>query len=164
MCIKTWHVTYNKRKNQFSSITRLAITTNTCWVLSLMYSWYSQLIVQLYYKQKGSRHVTRPQAIHDSFETSADVIVSKLQSYYNQADEYHNQCLQGKVCIFMMLKYAYSFIWCKHLMMTKSEAWKLYNTKQEVSTHSASSPVIFVARLVTEISNVNFIISFFSIN
>ncbi|PIK36653.1 putative coiled-coil domain-containing protein [Apostichopus japonicus] len=48
----------------------------------------------LYYKQKGSRHVTRPQAIHDSFETSADVIVSKLQSYYNQADEYHNQCLQ----------------------------------------------------------------------
>ncbi|XP_071821141.1 coiled-coil domain-containing protein 180-like isoform X2 [Apostichopus japonicus] len=48
----------------------------------------------LYYKQKGSRHVTRPQAIHDSFETSADVIVSKLQSYYNQAEEYHNQCLQ----------------------------------------------------------------------
>ncbi|XP_041481342.1 coiled-coil domain-containing protein 180-like isoform X1 [Lytechinus variegatus] len=48
----------------------------------------------LYYRQKGSRPVTRPQAIHEIFEQCADVIVTKLQSYYKQADEYHNQCLQ----------------------------------------------------------------------
>ncbi len=50
---------------------------------------------QLYYRQKGSRPPTRPEAIHESFELCADVIVAKLQSYMNQADEYHNQCLQG---------------------------------------------------------------------
>ncbi|XP_030854046.1 coiled-coil domain-containing protein 180-like isoform X3 [Strongylocentrotus purpuratus] len=48
----------------------------------------------LYYRQKGSRAVTRPQAIHEIFEQCADVIVTKLQSYYKQADDYHNQCLQ----------------------------------------------------------------------
>ncbi|XP_072015860.1 coiled-coil domain-containing protein 180-like [Amphiura filiformis] len=48
----------------------------------------------LYYRQKGSRPPTRPEAIHESFELCADVIVTKLQSYFNQADEYHNQCLQ----------------------------------------------------------------------
>ena len=35
-------------------------------------------------------------AIHDTFELCADVVVTKLQSYYQQADDYHNQCLQGE--------------------------------------------------------------------
>ncbi|XP_071511232.1 coiled-coil domain-containing protein 180-like [Diadema antillarum] len=48
----------------------------------------------LYYRQKSSRPVTRPQAIHETFEQCADVVVTKLQSYYTQADQYHNQCLQ----------------------------------------------------------------------
>ena len=26
------------------------------------------------------------------FEQCADVVVTKLQSYYQQADDYHNQC------------------------------------------------------------------------
>ena len=51
----------------------------------------------MYYRQKGSRPPTRPEAIHETFELCADVIVAKLQSYYHQADEYHNQCLQGIV-------------------------------------------------------------------
>ncbi|KAK3086983.1 hypothetical protein FSP39_000010 [Pinctada imbricata] len=49
---------------------------------------------EMFYRQKGARPVTRPQALQDTFETCADVIVQKLQSYYTQADEYHNQCLQ----------------------------------------------------------------------
>ena len=53
--------------------------------------------LQLYYRQKGGRAVTRPQAIHETFEQCADVVVTKLQSYYQQADDYHNQCLQGEI-------------------------------------------------------------------
>ncbi|XP_071948250.1 coiled-coil domain-containing protein 180-like [Antedon mediterranea] len=48
----------------------------------------------MYYRQKGLRPPTRPQAIHETFELCADMIVSKLQSYYTQADNYHNHCLQ----------------------------------------------------------------------
>ncbi|XP_052220939.1 coiled-coil domain-containing protein 180-like isoform X2 [Dreissena polymorpha] len=51
---------------------------------------------EMYYRQKGMRPVTRPQALQETYELCADVIVQKLQSYYQQADEYHNQCLQGK--------------------------------------------------------------------
>ncbi|XP_076092470.1 coiled-coil domain-containing protein 180-like isoform X4 [Mytilus galloprovincialis] len=49
---------------------------------------------ELYYKNKGNRQVTRPQVLQETFELCADVVVQKLQSYFTQADEYHNQCLQ----------------------------------------------------------------------
>ncbi|XP_056009695.1 coiled-coil domain-containing protein 180-like isoform X3 [Ostrea edulis] len=49
---------------------------------------------EMYYRAKGNRLVTRPQALQETFESCADVIVHKLQSYYTQSDEYHNQCLQ----------------------------------------------------------------------
>ena len=49
---------------------------------------------ELYYKNKGNRQVTRPQVLQETFEQCADVVVQKLQSYFTQADEYHNQCLQ----------------------------------------------------------------------
>ncbi|KAL4219460.1 hypothetical protein ACF0H5_022039 [Mactra antiquata] len=49
---------------------------------------------ELYYRQKGNRAVTRPQALQETYEQCSDVIIQKLQSYYQQADEYHNQCLQ----------------------------------------------------------------------
>lgn len=48
----------------------------------------------MYYRAKGNRPVTRPQALQETFEHCAEVIVNKLQSYFTQADEYHNQCLQ----------------------------------------------------------------------
>ncbi|XP_071097132.1 coiled-coil domain-containing protein 180-like [Haliotis cracherodii] len=48
----------------------------------------------LYYRQKGNRVVTRPQALQETFEQCADTLVQKLQSYFKQAAEYHNQCLQ----------------------------------------------------------------------
>ncbi|KAK3581902.1 hypothetical protein CHS0354_024214 [Potamilus streckersoni] len=47
-----------------------------------------------YYVHKGNRAVTRPQALQETYEHFADVVAQKLQSYYTQADEYHNQCLQ----------------------------------------------------------------------
>ncbi|XP_038046309.1 coiled-coil domain-containing protein 180-like isoform X2 [Patiria miniata] len=52
------------------------------------------MTADLYYRQKGLRPPTRPQAIHETFELCADVVVAKLQSYFIQAEEYHNQCLQ----------------------------------------------------------------------
>ncbi|KAK2168021.1 hypothetical protein LSH36_21g05004 [Paralvinella palmiformis] len=49
---------------------------------------------EVYYRQKGTRPVTRPQALQETLDDCAHVITQKLQSYHNQADEYHNQCLQ----------------------------------------------------------------------
>ncbi|XP_002742433.1 coiled-coil domain-containing protein 180-like [Saccoglossus kowalevskii] len=49
---------------------------------------------EVYYRQKGNRAPTRPQAIQDIFDQCAESVVIKLQSYYNQSDEYHNHCLQ----------------------------------------------------------------------
>ncbi|CAH1787861.1 unnamed protein product [Owenia fusiformis] len=49
---------------------------------------------ELYYRQKGSRAVTRPQALQETFEQCADTVITKLESYYKQTDEYHNDCLQ----------------------------------------------------------------------
>ncbi|XP_076436919.1 coiled-coil domain-containing protein 180-like isoform X2 [Babylonia areolata] len=48
----------------------------------------------LYYRQKGTRAVTRPQVLQETFEQCQDVVTQKLQSYYQQCDDYHNQCLQ----------------------------------------------------------------------
>ncbi|XP_050389125.1 coiled-coil domain-containing protein 180 isoform X2 [Patella vulgata] len=48
----------------------------------------------LFYKTKGNRPVTRPQALQESFDGCADAVVQKLQSYFKQSLEYHNDCLQ----------------------------------------------------------------------
>ena len=39
--------------------------------------------------------MTRPQVLQETFEQFQDVVTQKLQSYYQQCDDYHNQCLQG---------------------------------------------------------------------
>ncbi|XP_070532747.1 coiled-coil domain-containing protein 180-like [Ptychodera flava] len=49
---------------------------------------------ELYYRQKGNRAPTRSPAIQDTFDQCAEMVIAKLQSYYHQADEYHNHCLQ----------------------------------------------------------------------
>lgn len=49
---------------------------------------------ELYYRQKGARTVTRPQALQETMEQCAEIITEKLRSYYRQCDEYHNECLQ----------------------------------------------------------------------
>ncbi|XP_033732294.1 coiled-coil domain-containing protein 180-like isoform X1 [Pecten maximus] len=49
---------------------------------------------EMFYRQKGNRMVTRPQALQENFDQFAEVITQKLSSYFTQADEYHNQCLQ----------------------------------------------------------------------
>lgn len=51
---------------------------------------------QMYYRQKGNRPVTRPEAMQETFEVCAELLAEKLQSYYTQADDYRNQCLLGK--------------------------------------------------------------------
>ena len=48
--------------------------------------------------------MTRPQVLQETFEQCADVVVQKLQSYFTQADEYHNQCLQGRYCLSLALE------------------------------------------------------------
>lgn len=49
---------------------------------------------EAYYKQKGARAVTRPQVLQETFEECQVVITNKIQSYYAQCEDYHNQCLQ----------------------------------------------------------------------
>lgn len=50
----------------------------------------------MYYRQKGQRTPTRPQAIHENFDLCAEALVQRLTSYKTQAEEYHNSCIQGK--------------------------------------------------------------------
>ncbi|RUS87182.1 hypothetical protein EGW08_005022, partial [Elysia chlorotica] len=49
---------------------------------------------EVFYRQKGARPVTRPQALQETHEQCSDIIAAKLHSYAQQADQYHNQCLQ----------------------------------------------------------------------
>ena len=50
----------------------------------------------MYYRQKGQRTPTRPQAIHDNFDLCAEALVQRLTSYKTQSEEYHNSCIQGE--------------------------------------------------------------------
>lgn len=50
----------------------------------------------MYYRQKGQRTPTRPQAIHENFDFCAEALVQRLTSYKTQSEEYHNSCIQGE--------------------------------------------------------------------
>ena len=52
--------------------------------------------LQMFYRQKGQRSPTRPQAIHENFDSCAEALVQRLVSYKTQAEEYHNSCIQGE--------------------------------------------------------------------
>ena len=61
----------------------------------------------MYYRQKGQRTPTRPQAIHENFDLCAEALVQRLTSYKTQSEEYHNSCIQGervrkKTCLFCL--------------------------------------------------------------
>ena len=56
------------------------------------------LLLLLYYLQ-GTHPITRPYALQPTMESCAETITQKLQSYYHQANDYHNQCLQGNYYI-----------------------------------------------------------------
>lgn len=49
---------------------------------------------EMYYRQKGQRTPTRPQAIHENFDFCAEALVQRLTSYKTQSEEYHNSCIQ----------------------------------------------------------------------
>ena len=82
ICNSVLHVIYSRVSGQCSH--------------AILVIYWFDCYFQIYYRQKGNRAVTRPQALQETFELCADVIIQKLQSYFQQADEYHNQCLQGE--------------------------------------------------------------------
>ncbi|XP_074627275.1 coiled-coil domain-containing protein 180-like [Acropora palmata] len=49
---------------------------------------------EMYYRQKGQRNPTRPQAIHENFDLCAEALDQRLISYKKQSEEYHNSCIQ----------------------------------------------------------------------
>ncbi|KAH9500703.1 hypothetical protein Btru_076318 [Bulinus truncatus] len=49
---------------------------------------------EVFYAQKGTTPVTRPQVLQETFELFSEEITEKIGSYYKQAEKYHNQCLQ----------------------------------------------------------------------
>ena len=51
----------------------------------------------MYYRQKGQRNPTRPQAIHENFDLCAEALGQRLISYRKQSEEYHNSCIQGEL-------------------------------------------------------------------
>ena len=52
--------------------------------------------LQSYYKLKGTRPPTRPNEIQDNFEACIDSLITKCQQYRVQAEEYRNDCIEGK--------------------------------------------------------------------
>ncbi|UJR28315.1 hypothetical protein I4U23_009559 [Adineta vaga] len=44
---------------------------------------------EVYYKEKGSRHVTRPQALREKFDEFAEIMVDKLKHYEEQCLAHH---------------------------------------------------------------------------
>lgn len=66
-------------------------------ILLLSHSFIADSFVrQMYYRQKGQRTPTRPQAIHENFDFCAEALVQRLTSYKTQSEEYHNSCIQGE--------------------------------------------------------------------
>ena len=69
----------------------------------------------MYYRQKGQRTPTRPQAIHENFDLCAEALVQRLTSYKTQSEEYHNSCIQGETvwqetCPFYPVTFEYFII------------------------------------------------------
>ncbi|XP_075252069.1 coiled-coil domain-containing protein 180-like isoform X3 [Convolutriloba macropyga] len=61
----------------------------------LQYTLEGMLVVSdSYYRNKGLRAITRPQAIQDTFDSCAEVIGNKLQNYHSQAEDFYNNTLQ----------------------------------------------------------------------
>ncbi|XP_044161537.1 coiled-coil domain-containing protein 180 [Bufo gargarizans] len=50
-------------------------------------------LAEEFYKKKERRPIARPDLLQETFEDCADTLVIKLQSYENQALEYHNNCV-----------------------------------------------------------------------
>jgi hypothetical protein len=50
---------------------------------------------QIYYKEKGSRHVTRPQALREKFDEFAEIMVEKLKQYEEQCLTHHGYSING---------------------------------------------------------------------
>ncbi|XP_066922739.1 coiled-coil domain-containing protein 180-like [Clytia hemisphaerica] len=47
-----------------------------------------------YYRQKGTRHPTRPKVINDTFDLCAESVIGRLRKYKTQTESYHNDCIQ----------------------------------------------------------------------
>jgi hypothetical protein len=49
----------------------------------------------MYYREKGSRPVTRPQALREKFDEYAQIMIDKLKKYEEQCRTYHEQSING---------------------------------------------------------------------
>ncbi len=58
------------------------------------------LFEQLYYKDKGTRPVTRPQALREKFDEYAQTMIDKLKHYEEQCRVYHEHSINGFVFYF----------------------------------------------------------------
>ena len=50
----------------------------------------------MYYKEKGSRPVTRPQALSEKFDEFAHTMIEKLKNYEQQCRTYHEHSINGR--------------------------------------------------------------------
>jgi hypothetical protein len=49
----------------------------------------------MYYREKGSRPVTRPQAVCEKFDEFAQTMIEKLRKYEDQCRAYHETSVNG---------------------------------------------------------------------
>eukprot|EP00118_Oscarella_pearsei_P002959 m.12399 g.12399 ORF g.12399 m.12399 type:complete len:1507 (+) comp24025_c0_seq1:45-4565(+) len=49
---------------------------------------------EIFYKQKGSRALTRPELIYDTVEQCTEALNGRLQSYKSQAEDYRKACIE----------------------------------------------------------------------
>ena len=52
-------------------------------------------LLQIYYREKGSRPVTRPQAICEKFDEFAHTMIEKLRRYEDQCRTFHENSING---------------------------------------------------------------------
>jgi hypothetical protein len=54
----------------------------------------------MFYKDKGARPVTRPQALREKFDEYAQMMVDKLKNYEEQCRVYHEHSINGLFDLF----------------------------------------------------------------
>jgi hypothetical protein len=54
----------------------------------------------MFYKEKGPRPVTRPQALSEKFDEFAHMMIEKLKNYEQQCRAYHQHSINGRKKIF----------------------------------------------------------------
>lgn len=59
-----------------------------------MVDWF---LLQIYYRDKGSRPTTRPQAVNDKFDEFAQIMLQKLRGFEQQCRSFHEASISGSI-------------------------------------------------------------------